>query len=274
MAMKNKNNSLRQTLAVLRREDGLTLLELLTVLAIVVAVAGITSSSFNGVDRRTRADLTRTEMMQVAAAIRQFRQDTGYYPKQGIFGHVGNTPPGLVEAGAVPQDEFDSPANFYQLFSQPTTDGTVAILPFDENTGRGWRGPYLTRENLVDVGDDLKTNGDDDLDVIATAALLYLPGVADPQEFRPVVSGGNDCDEVAANTACILDWRPIIDDGDTDDEDGDAAFLRHGRPFLYFIDPNADDPQVTNCAVPCLVALGANGFYEQGTGDDIVVSVN
>lgn len=265
--MKNKNNSLRQTLAVLRREDGLTLLELLTVLAIVVAVAGIASSSFNGVDRRTRAELTRTEMMQVAAAIRQFRQDTGYYPKQGIFGHVGNTPPGLVEAGAVPQDEFDSPANFYQLFSQPTTDGTVAILPFDENTGRGWRGPYLTRENLVDVGESLDEDGNGSPDTTAdpdTDAHKNIQGVADPQEFNPVVSGGGDCGEDAGNTLCILDWRPIP---------ADPAFIRHGRPFLYFIDLDAET-NVAGCAVPCLVALGVNGFYDQGGVDDIVVSVN
>jgi prepilin-type N-terminal cleavage/methylation domain-containing protein len=270
--MKNKKISLRQALAVLRREDGLTLLELMVVLAIVVAVAGITTGAFTQVDRTTRADLTRTEMQQVAAAIRQFRQDTGYYPKQGIFDHASNVPPGLVTAAAEAQGPFNSPANLRQLFFQPTTDGTTAILPFDIDSGRGWRGPYLKRENLVDVGENLVADGTGFPDTTAdpdTSAHKNVPGVADPQDFSPETGLGPNCEENVGNTLCIFDWRPIP---------GDPAFLTHGRPFLYFIDVAAE-PNVDGCDVPCLVALGANGSYEPDivtfpNRDDIVVSVN
>lgn len=286
--MKNKNNTIRQALAVLRREDGLTLIELLVVLAILVAVAGIASSTLSGVDQDTRAELTRTEMMQIAAAIRQFRQDTGYYPKQGIFDHEDNGGQADVTAAdpdpAADLDKFESPANFSQLFIQPTTDGaapnivanvcTNCVLAFDVNTGRGWRGPYLKQESLADVGDGLDPTGAGDPGL--GNDIKYLLGVADPQEFTPECIAGDE--ENVANTNCVLDWRPPPTPFPLTDPPLQLAFETHGRPFLYFIDPlagtNAVPGTVAGCAVPCLVALGANGVYEQGGPDDIVVSVN
>ncbi len=273
------------------RESGFTLIELLIILTILVAVAFTVTSVFTGVDQDARAQVTRAEMDEVAQAIRQFRQDTGYYPKDGPFDHEDQG--GQVDlAVADPDpaallDRFNSPANLSQLYVQPTNNAappdaacTNCVLPWNIDTGRGWRGPYLKRENRVDVGDDLEVNGDDDPAIVETAPILNLLGVADPQEFSPLNAAGAFCDgdeapvETPANTNCILDWRPITDDGDADDNDGDRAFLTHGRPYLYFINPAAVG-NVTGClSVPCLLAFGSNGSYNQGGVDDIVVSVN
>ena len=256
-------------------ESGFSLIELMVVIAVLIAVVSIGVSTFTGVDEDARATLTRAELQEVAKAIRQFRQDTGYYPKEGPFDHEENG--GQVDLNPTDPEPaadlllFESPANLEQLYRQPTNDGndpaadcSNCVLPWDAESGRGWRGPYLKRENLVDVGDALIEDGTGNPVDIDTAVHFSVWGVADPSELRPQVGGGGDCVENPGNTACVLDWRPYS---------GGPAFLTHGRPFLYFI-ADAAEGNVTNCTAPCIVALGPNGDYEQGDNDDIVVSVN
>ncbi|QPJ62476.1 MAG: type II secretion system protein [Candidatus Nitronauta litoralis] len=278
--MKNHIANPDRALSLSRQESGFTLIELLLTVTVMVAIAFTVTGTFIGVDQDARAQLTRVEMQEVAAAIRQFRQDTGYYPKQGLFNHVADggsidLDPGNDPDPAVDISRFESPANLEQLYQEPTTDNDIpatttgpcanCVMRWDPDTGRGWRGPYLKRESLVDVGDDLEEDGLGNPDTIATGPHLNVLGVADPQEQAPQFDGGaDDCTENLANTACLLDWRPRA---------GDPSFLTHGRPFLYFIMSSAD-ANVTGCNSPCVTAFGLNGRYDQGNDDDIVVSVN
>ncbi|MEM9370962.1 MAG: prepilin-type N-terminal cleavage/methylation domain-containing protein, partial [Pseudomonadota bacterium] len=68
-----------------RSERGLTLLEVLVTLGIIAAVAGIGVQVFTSVGTDTSERLVRLEMREVANAIQRFRNDTGYFPKQGPF---------------------------------------------------------------------------------------------------------------------------------------------------------------------------------------------
>ena len=66
-------------------QAGFTLLELLVVLAVLTAVAGIGVLALGNVTGDTRERLARAEMNEIANAIRRFRADTGYWPKEGVF---------------------------------------------------------------------------------------------------------------------------------------------------------------------------------------------
>ena len=119
-----------------KTEKGFTLLELLIVVSILSAVAGLAATSMSGLETDTQEKLALTEMQTIAEAVRQFKRDTGYYPKTGPFNldHGGGSvgvdglraaliSKGLDEfqSGESMADDidliywFNSPANLYQL---------------------------------------------------------------------------------------------------------------------------------------------------------------
>lgn len=263
------------------RQGGFSLLELLVVVAILVAVAFIASSTFRNVDSDTQANLVRAEMLEVANAIKQFRSDTGYYPKEGIFDSTVNG--GQVDISASSgfpgsndserNDWFESPANLMQLIQEPQSS-SGSVLPWNASIGRGWRGPYLQRELLVDVGDNLQPDGQGDPASVTANHLENMYGIGDPFEKSPVTPGsGSFCFEAVANGSCLFDWRVVANDGDTDDQDGDAPMDSYGSPYLLFNDPSTPS-YVTGCnGPPCLLSLGPDGLYAAGQEDDIVLNL-
>ena len=151
-------------------QKGFSLLELMVVVAVLAAVAFISTGVYENIHEQTDEQLVHVEMQEIAQAIRQFKQDTGYYPKEGPFDlslYGGAVPYGnlLVHAGGAggtdPEKDlwFYSPANFYQLIS-PTSplDTTGHLLEtWNPDTGRGWRGPYLKgfAEGYLDIRDGI-----------------------------------------------------------------------------------------------------------------------
>jgi len=220
----------RNTIRPMPGQAGFTLLELLVVLSVLAAVAGIGVLALGGVTQDTRAELVRAEMNQIANAIRRFRADTGYWPKEGVFVN-----------DAI--DEVDNPGSFSQLFVQPN-DGSDDILPHDPASDSGWNGPYLRELDAVTVtvGANLQPDGTGD-PTVGTAQAVN--GVGDPFE--------------RAAEPPYFEWR---------NADG-TEIARLGRPYLYFIDGSA----VLGCIAPCLLSMGENGQYDQGTADDIVINI-
>lgn len=267
-----------------RPATGFSLVELLVVLGVLAAVAFLASAALRGVDGDARAALVQAEIAQLADAVRRFQADTGYYPHQGPFtplddvnpGPYSCTDDGAASAGGVDPVSIDSadwllsPANLRQLLAPPALcpqHPLAALAAWNPETGRGWRGPYLTgARELVDVGDGLLADGGGDAVLVPGARLELVPGVADPFLHAPVVPGSyGACEENADNTRpCLLDWRSAP---------AAAALSRHGRPFLLFVDAAAA-AVVRGCeVVPCLLSFGADGRYEQGEGDDLVLEV-
>jgi len=141
-------------------QRGFSLLELLVVVAILVAVSFIATSVLQGVDQDAQEQVTRVQMVEIAKAIRQFKADTGYYPKQGEFDLEPPFGAGAVPIASLPAYAgtdnaartrwFYSPANLEQLWRNPLAGQPLGT--WNPDTGRGWRGPYLSGfDDAVDL---------------------------------------------------------------------------------------------------------------------------
>jgi type II secretory pathway pseudopilin PulG len=189
-----------------RRETGFTLLEMTAVVAILMAVAGGAVLAMSDTEEDAERRIAVTEMLEIKKALMQFRQDTGSFPAPA------------------------SPADFSALYVKP-----VGLPDWNIDTGRGWRGPYLSRsgEGYVDIGDGLDSAGAGD--PLAGTLLQNVQGVADPFEARPVTSA----------IGKVFQWHIQADD---------ERYERHGRPYLLF--------DLTDTQKARIVGLGANGRYD------------
>lgn len=249
-------------------QHGMTVFELLVVVAILVAVATIGTMNLDGVIDDSKDQVARAEMQEIAKAIQQFRRDTGYYPKQGPFGLDMTPYDGGVEPNSLPshvaaadrEDWFYSPANFWQLYDCPDVTSTNAQSwlgcingrqqSWDPARGRGWRGPYLKRagEGYVNLADslDVTGHGDPTLGTLLSA----VPGVADPFEQRNY-------------PGTLLDWRSKADAAP-----GDREYLDHiGGPYFAFdLMDTTSNPAISTTdpnfrLQPRIVSMGRDGLY-------------
>lgn len=206
-----------------RRAHGFTLLELLVVVTILAAVAGIAYGTMGGVQQRLDDDADRVQIAEVARALRQFRADTGFYPRQGPFALYD---PSELEptSAALPGSCsgtgcFDSAANLEQLFRVPCLDPAASAAPFafllDPRPGcpdapfatnpaepRAWRGPYL------------KTNAGGSLRYVDMGSGLHVLGQPDARRNPRADAGGRfnwyQSAAPAADEAALMSRRPIL----------------------------------------------------------------
>ncbi|WP_306549286.1 type II secretion system protein [Desulfobulbus sp.] len=233
-------------------QGGFTLLELLVVIAILAAISFIAAGTYRGVGQHADERLVRAEMQQIAKALRQFKQDTGYFPREGVFkleDDGGSVKPASLPVHTGTDDEwFYSPANLHQLLAttSPLAGSGHQLTTWDEETGRGWRGPYLIgfSDGRVNIGYALNPIDPDGADTVAgdptTGDPVNVVGVADPFEHG-VVNGKFGWDSVSAGEP----W---------------------GRPYLFF--QTAASPAHWQ-----LVSMGPDGEYDQGGDDDIVLPI-
>lgn len=294
------------------------LLMVVSILAVVSGI-GFFALSSDTLDEKY-ADLAKVEMQVIAKAVKQFKIDTGYYPGQGPFalldravspyncyvpltgvapfaisGDVeqsrGAVAPAVIVVASEAIDETDrkldlwhkSPINMRQLLVAPVlcAEHPLAHLAkWDESTGKGWHGPYISREGYVDISCTLSAdngqyrglNGEFDEDVVAmggscdlngssvgTANILSnIPAIADPfssKNTRISERGG------------LLDWRskPVSSAVSTINPKNHPELGRIGQPYLLFFTKQFTDgagsPLVTPHLVPRLVSAGPDGKY-------------
>jgi prepilin-type N-terminal cleavage/methylation domain-containing protein len=251
-------------------QRGFTLLELLVVVSILAAVAFVATGTFNGASEKANDGIVRAEMQAIVKAIRQFKQDTGYYPKTGPFGLD-------ADGGEIDADDLDdhygapsaqqtkwfySPANFYQLLSsrsplelngdEITDSNEHQLTHWNPETGRGWRGPYLHGHNdgRLYIGDDINdtnTDGNPNGDPMLGNQIAQIRGMADPFEQKRYDSDLVFWEYLTRDKARNTFWQP---------------YNHKGRPYLLF--------DVTTS--PWIVSSGSDGEY--GDRDDIILYIN
>ncbi|MEM6439087.1 MAG: prepilin-type N-terminal cleavage/methylation domain-containing protein [Pseudomonadota bacterium] len=228
-----------------RKQSGYSLLELLVTLGIITAVAGVGVQVYNGLNEDVDDRLVLRELSEMASAVRRFRVETGYWPKQGVF------------AGAA-DGNLAHPANLAQLFTEPLDAGGDPLFSYDPATGTGWNGPYVAEfasvtVDIFNLDPDAAADDDPTMDPGLTPTVLIVRGVGDPYDAPPVATGA-------------FLWRLV--DGDANPNNDETRVL--GRPILYFIDGGA--PANTVClSVPCLLSFGEDGIFN--TADDVAVSL-
>lgn len=200
-----------------RRNGGFTLLELLVVVALIAMVAGAAVMSLENTSNDAAIPVAQSEMVEIAKAIRQFKRDTGVYP----------TPV--------------HPADFSDLLSGSLPTG---LVDWNVDAGRGWRGPYLTRQGTgwVTVCDDLLSTGVGDPAKVSCGSVSEPQGLADPFELPP--SNG------------LLEWS---------DCPTCAARPKWGRPYLLF-DLNNGQARI--------VSMGPDGIYNGNNASNICAPNN
>jgi prepilin-type N-terminal cleavage/methylation domain-containing protein len=244
---------------------GLTLLELLVVVGILAALAGVGWGAYQGVQQEAQDTLADARLAQVAEALRRFKADTGHWPGDGPFAltaaanaetvlgsrqvSCSDTSAGLwlrseLPAIVVPAAVTDveawrarwatHPANLWQLQQAPllcANHPKGRLQDWQPEPARGWRGPYLAADQLgwVEVGSGLDADGTGDPG--SGALLSNLRGLPAGRALPPVAEGHGPC--AGASADCAWRWRLLP----TTASGFDAAhhtLARQGRPLLYF----------------------------------------
>ncbi len=266
-----------------KKARGFTLIELLLVVSILAATSMVAVNTYfsadgGSVDGRARQHLAQAEMMNIAKAVRQFKQDTGYYPGQGPFAYLdyrtcgnscgcnadaGNSVGGLdpvkldnlaiYKGVANARDWIESPANMVQLLVRPTLCSNHALArlsQWDELAQRGWRGPYITREGFTDISGSLSPSGQGNPTTGGELAARNLPAIADPfsdNSLETVSTINVDGD------GYLLDWRSFSADTNVYDS-GKVKPGRLGSAYFLF---GRD-----GCTPLRIVSMGVNGEYD------------
>lgn len=263
-------------LPVHHKQSGLSLLELLVVVAILATIAGIGVQVYGDTEQQIQVKLSTVELQVVGNAVRRFKHDTGYYPKSGPFDLDFSPRKGQISLDNLPDYSisaspeqivakkiawFDSPANLSQLISAPLNALGKPMMPWNIETGKGWRGPYLSsvKLNYVDLSDDLERSGRGDYEDDSGALLKNIPALADAisSNLPIAVSMAFDPDGL------IVDWHKVPTPSDVD-----TASLhelgRIGSPYLLFL--YDIDTHGTRFPKPKVVMVGKNGIFDGSQG--------
>lgn len=246
----------------------MTLLELLVVVSVVAALAGMGWSAYRGVREAELETLAEAQLRLTAKALHRFKQDLGYWPGQGPLAlapsanvetatsdpraftctettaglwlrrslpaiHVST---GVSDVAVWRADWAAHPANLWQLITPPMLCSNHVLgrlQDWDQVSQRGWRGPYIDADRLgyVEVGNGLRPDGTGS--ALTGPFQADLRGLALGAPLPPLNSSGSECADTDPGT-CAWRWRVHASTWSGTDDEADNARATHPRALLYF----------------------------------------
>lgn len=217
-------------------QSGFTLIELLVVISVLAAMAGIAVTAIDSYDDEARDQLARVEMNNIANAIYRFKQDTGYFPHEGVFAS---------------SDSIAHESNFDFLFSSPQSS-SVDILPWQADVARGWNGPYLTTTSQQRLHFAHGSPLSSDCDLAAVDITSTFIALEDTYERARSYNNTDDCFTIYSDGQWIARA---------------AAGIPYQYRLGYFQTSNPDCPSTTNNCI-ALISAGRDSVFD--SGDDLV----
>jgi general secretion pathway protein G len=139
-------DSNRHSRAANMAEAGLTLIEMIVVLAIIALIAGLIVPNVIGRPDEARVTVAATDLRTVSAALKMYRLDNGAYPttEQGLealaerptSAPLPRTWPQEGYLGEVPRDPWDRP----YVYRSPGTNGGFDLLSLGKDGKPGGEG--------------------------------------------------------------------------------------------------------------------------------------
>lgn len=193
-----------------RCDCGFTLVELITVIALLAIIASAALMNYDGVQDQARSDVTQFEMTEIRKALLQFRQDSGSrdFPNEGVYScedpnNAGSLNPALLNIPTAANLAWcQSEANFWMLFVNPFNDD------WNPDTRRGWNGPYLQTKNQA----------------VSFSGINDLHGILSP-DGEPYLLVNIDADNISIVSAGANDLVGTITDCGSDDADDHVLCL-------------------------------------------------
>lgn len=218
-------------------QRGFTLIELLVVVAVLATMAGIAASVVGGYDQQAREQLVHTEMKNIAKAIYRFKQDTGYFPKEGVF----------LATASVEESDMDF------LYLTPKNGSNAEISPWDIDNSLGWNGPYLSIDSQQRLHVPYGSPPESDCDITAVDISHSIISVEDTFEALKKYTNADSC-------------FAIRDAGNWVSKNAAGQPYRYLLNFVNAAYPNCDGG--SGCLA--ILSAGKDGVYENGDDDDVV----
>jgi type II secretory pathway pseudopilin PulG len=208
------------------RRSGLTLMELMVVLFVLVALAALVVPLVGTGVSSAEIDITFQTMQRLRDAIMG-----GNGSNAGYFADMKGLPiPGRTDTYGLPYTVAD-------LLS-PSTPHFTAPPPFyNVQTQRGWRGPYITQGisgSLLEIRDSFPNSlGQPGSPIVIQWPPVGTPGMSEVQRqnFVRLVSYGANGTPGTATTAATAIWNPLTITAATWDDDI-ILYIRHDLPSL------------------------------------------
>src|SRR5215212_5340488 len=136
----------RVSRADVRRQMGMTLIEILVVLVLIGVVLGIVGGNFIGRGEKAKGDAAKIEIGQISQALDLFKLETGRYPstQEGLQALIA-APPGATnwngpywKRSTVPKDPW---SNEYKYISPGQGGGPYDIISYGADGKEGGEGP-------------------------------------------------------------------------------------------------------------------------------------